>query len=287
MLGFREYQKKLAALRNMQRITRTMKMIATTKLARSQVALIKARAFYQSFAALVQDAAGAADPAAHHELFAARPPSGYALIVLFTSDMGLCGAFNQQVIRAAAREAAALRARGLALRMSFCGRRGYHAFKHQFEVRSFHENATRAPSWAEALQIGDGIFDAFREGGYDEVRLAYNRFVTPLQQVPQAEVLLPLAPPAPQPGAAAAAVCEPSGAELLAQLVRNMVRLKIHEALLHNAAGEHGARMTAMDTATTNIDHLRTTYTLLKNRARQASITNELTEIVASKEAME
>jgi F-type H+-transporting ATPase subunit gamma len=287
MANFRQYDKKISGLRSMQRVTKTMKMVAATKLQRAQQAQKTAGVYNAQLGRLVERLAAAAP--ASHPLLTTRSPARNALLLVITSDKGLCGGFNNRLIRGVEQWLADHRESFHRVRVSFCGKRGYEALRRQVEVRSFYDEVAAKPGFADASAIGAELRKVFLAGRYDEVYLAYNQFKSALTQIPTIDRLLPLVP-ARAPAAAHAMVAdylfEPTGPELLGLLLEKTVNFRVFHALLENAAGEHGARMTAMDSATNNIETLTDRYTLLKNQARQAAITTELVEIISGAEAL-
>ena len=286
MPHFREYNAKIRQLQNMRRVTLAMKMLSTTKLARAQEAMARAQAFEREWSGLVRMVAhqgGGRDP-----LLAPRAAPESAFVLMISTDMGLCGGFNNNLNRAVAGWLAERRAGYRILRFSFCGRKGHQAFRDRVEVRSHYENSVRRPDMRLAMKIGQEIFDTYAEGKYDEVFIARNRYFDPGWQEPIIERLLPVdldAAPAGEP-MAPLVLMEPGPSRLLPQLLARHVCHRVFAALQENASGEHAARMKAMDSASKNIDGLCDSYTLLRNRARQASITTELIEVVSGAEAL-
>ena len=288
MANHRKYNAKLTSLRNMQRVTKTMKMVAATRLNHAQEARRKATAYMAKLDKLVTHLATTGVEASH-PLMQPRAVPRSALVLLITSDRGLCGGFNHRLNKHVAEWLDRKRPDYRRIRMSFCGKDGYLCFKDHVEVRNYFEGSTSAPSFADALVIGAQLVRAFLAGRYDQIYLAYNVFRSPLSQDPTMELLLPLGRErmgTRAPRAETAYLFEPAGSEMLGFLLQKTVNFRIFNALLENAAGEHGARMTAMDRATTNIDTLCETYTLLRNQARQSAITTELVEIISGAEAL-
>ena len=288
MANFREYNAKIRQLQNMRRVTLAMKMLSTTKLARAQEAMARAQAFDREWSGLVRQVAGVGS-GGRNPLMKPRERPESAYVLMITSDMGLCGGFNNNLIRATAAWLAERRERYRILRFGFCGRKGYQFGRDRVEVRAYYEDAVRRPDFGLAARIGQEIFETYAEGKYDEVYLARNRFFSPLWQEPVVERILPVdldAVPPPENGVPPYVLLEPKPTQLLPHLLARHVGHRIFAALLENASGEHAARMSAMDSASKNIDSLCGTYTLLRNRARQASITTELIEVVSGAEAL-
>ena len=288
MANFREYNAKIRQLQNMRRVTQAMKMLSATKLARAQEAMARAQAFAREWSALVHLVAGLGrvlrDP-----LMKPRASPEAAFVLLITSDMGLCGGFNNNLHRTVAGWLAERGRRYRILRFGFCGRKGYQFARDRVEVRSVYADAVRRPNREQAARIGRETFATFAEGKYDEVFLARNRYFGPLWQEPVIERVLPVdldAVPPPEAGRARDVLMEPGPASLLPELLAQYLGHRLFAALLENASGEHAARLAAMDSAAKNIDALCDRYILLRNRARQDAITTELIEVVSGAEAL-
>lgn len=292
MASIKEYNVKLASLRNTVKMTKTMKMVSASKLRKAQEAQREAQDYAHKLNHLIARLAAAVDTHAH-PLLAPRDSVRKVLVLLITSDKGLCGGFNNNLIRAANRWLNATFTNGEEVTMSFCGRRGYQFFRSRRKVRHHYEGAQNNPTFEKAAPIGGDLMEHYLEGEYDAVYLVYNTFRSALSQVPTFQKLLPIESPEfaamvgeVEPIPSADYIFQPSQKEMLAMLIPRTVNFKIFYAMLENAAGEHGARMTAMDNATSNADQMIETYTLLRNRARQAAITTELIEIISGAEAL-
>ena len=285
MPGYREYKAKLTSLGNMRRVTAAMKMLSAARFARAQDAQRRARRFLREAATLTATVARAADLSAH-PLVEARPAGQPALALLICSDMGLCGGFNNNLVRQLQDWLAARPADAPAL-VSFVGRRGHVALRRRVAVRAVYPGAVR-PDLRYAADIARDLLAGYRAQAYGAVHLAYNVFHNANAQTPTVAPLLPLALPEDREAGPAAGpvLFEPPAAALADRLLEQAVVCRLFAALLENAAGEHGARMTAMENASRNIDQLRERYTLLRNRARQSAITQELNEVVSGAEAL-
>jgi F-type H+-transporting ATPase subunit gamma len=287
MPSIKEYDVKLKSLKNTQKMTKTMKMVSASKLRRAQEAQRNAMDYAARVEGLIARLAASVESAAH-PLLEQRVPKR-ALILLYTSDRGLCAGFNNNLIKFVGRWLAQNADKYPdGVELSFCGRRGFSHFKSRATVAKNYEDTTKAPDFLEARKIGQQIREKFEGGYYDEVYLAYNIFHSPLSQEPTLNKLLPVEANVLEGGEKVNAdyIFEPAQEEMLKTVLPRAVYFKIFNAFLENSAGEHGARMTAMDNATNNADDLIKTYTLRRNRARQAAITTELTEIVAGAEAL-
>ncbi|HXG51907.1 MAG TPA: ATP synthase F1 subunit gamma [candidate division Zixibacteria bacterium] len=285
MATLKAIRKRIGSIRNTQQITKAMKMVSAAKLRRAQEAAVAARPYAEKMAELLRNVA-ARLPAEAHPLLRAREEARIDL-VLFTSDRGLCGGYNANLIRAA--EAFARReGAGKEIRLVAVGRKGADYFRRrgaQFADRYLNVLAT--PAEALAAEIASKLIGRFISGETDAVYLLYARFRSALSQIPTLEKLLPMAVGgAAQPDQLTEYLYEPGLEALLASLLPRVTAIAIQRALLEATASEHGARMTAMDSATTNASKMMAALTLQMNRARQASITRELMEIVGTAEAL-
>ena len=290
MPSFRDFQIKLNGLQTMRRVTRTMKMVAATRLYQAQAALHQSASYGAALAAAWAAIRSRPTPD-DSRMLGTRVRVRNGLLLICTSDRGLCGSANAAILHAVERWLDENRPRFSILRASFCGKRGWQYFRNRIEVRSHYEGAVARPDPAIARRIGQDLCATFLAGRYDEVTLFYNRFFTPAYQEATVQRLLPMGPESLGPAAPPAAlpsdaVCEPSGVAMTERLLRQLVRFRVYEALLHNAASEHGARMAAMENATSNIDRLIEDTRLERNRRRQSAITREISEIVSGAEAL-
>lgn len=284
MPSLKELNSKIASLKNTQKMTRTMKLVAASKMRRAQQAQSDA-ADYAAELKLMLGGVAASVSGLDHPLLVPREQTQKVLVLLCMSDRGLCGGFNNNLCRYMSSWVAERRAESQAVSMSFCGRRGHVFFRRRGDVVQNYEGATERPAYATAAGIGDDLMQAYTSAAADRVYVAYNRFRSALSQVPTVEQVLPVAQEADQEGPADM-IFEPAVRRLLDMLLPNAIRFRVYHALVENAAGEHAARMTAMDSATSNAGDLIDQYTLERNQARQAAITKELIEIVTGAESL-
>lgn len=290
MPTFRDFQIKLNGLQTMRRVTQTMKMVAATRLHQAQFALRQSTPYSEamnSAMTALRSRYGKGDS----RLLGAPARVRNGLLLICTSDRGLCGSSNAVILHAVQRWLDQNRARFSILRASFCGRRGWQHFRTRLEVRSHYEGASARPTPEMARRIGQDLCETFLTGRYDEITVFYNRFFTPVYQEATILRLLPMEPeslgsPAAPQTSLADVVCEPTGSAMADRLLRQVVRFRVYEVLLHQAASEHGARMAAMESATSNIDRLIEETRLDRNRRRQGAITREIGEIVSGAEAL-
>jgi len=283
----KEYNVKLGRLRSTRKMTKTMKMVSANKLRKTQAMVKQAEVFKTALDRCVRDALRH-DGGETHPLLQLRPTPAPALVLVLTSDRGLCGGFNNNLIRQVVQWLDAHREQHPDSHLSCYGARGYQFFREHHGVRKYYQGITARPEFDVVRRIARDLEDAFLSGRYSNVLLAYNVFRSALTQKPVLEQLLPMQLPSAGAagGLAADVLHEPSGSQVRHYLLSQALAMQVYYAFLQSAAGEHGARMTAMDNSTANADKLIDSYSLLRNRARQAGITRELTEIVAGAEAL-
>lgn len=288
MPTLKEYNVKLARLRSTRKLTRTMKLVSVTKLRRAQEAEKRLLPFVGKIRHLAARLTAEEPRREHPLLLPARNP-GTILLLIVTADRGLCGSFNSTLLKAAMEWIRDQGARSRHVVVHCCGRRGYAYLRSRATVGRFYEEAVAYPTFLQACRIGQDIQTALLAKRIDEAYVAWNAVKGLLGYSPQIERLAPLdSPPAGVPAERDESpwILEPDRDALLDAVVPWMINLKVYTALLGSASGEHGARMRAMDQASTNADNLIRQTLLQRNRARQAAITTELTEIVAGAEAL-
>ena len=301
--GIKIINKRIRSVRATQQITKAMKMVAASKLRRAQARLLSARPYAGKLSELLGHLA--ASGLDGHPLFAARPVKR-RLYVVATSDKGLCGAYNMNVIKLAQAALDGARRDGMDVAVYAVGKKARDYFgKRGYTLYESHADFGGDASADKAKRVGDRCETAFMTGEFDEVRLVYARFISTLTQRPTDQPLLPVAPPAAAPsaapakGAATAAVhatpaeaantdyiWEPGREALLGALLPLYMRNRVYLALCEAFASEHGARMASMSAATENAGELIDALTLRRNRERQATITQELSEIVGGANAL-
>jgi F-type H+-transporting ATPase subunit gamma len=293
MPSLKAIRNRIASVKNSRKITRAMKLVAASKLRRAQEAIIAARPYARALSRVVSELAGVAG-ADSHPLFEDRGANKVAIVV-FTSDRGLAGAFNANVIKAAERYAADELSSAESVSLRLIGKKANMHFSRR---RANITSADLAPTGATALQVAretaTRVIDDFLTGKVDRVYMVYNEFKSAISQTTQVQQILPVVPPKVAATAAATAggehqvdfIYEPSKDELLQRLVPLYVQIELYRAALESIAGEFGARMSAMESATKNAGEMISRLTLQYNRARQAAITKELLEIIGGAEAL-
>jgi F-type H+-transporting ATPase subunit gamma len=278
-------RKRITSIRNTQQITKAMKMVSAAKLRRAQEAALLARPYADKMNDILINLSARVSRSAH-PLLATREEKRIQL-VLVTSDRGLCGGYNANLVRAAE---AFIRTHGAGkeILLALVGRKGADYYRRRRgETGERYLNFLSTPAEELAAVIAEKLIARFIDGETDAVYLIYSHFRSALSQVPTVEKILPVALSETQePEQLTEYLYEPGAEELLSSLLPKITEIKIQRALLEAAASEHGARMTAMDSATTNASKMMGSLTLQMNRARQASITRELMEIVGTAEAL-
>src|SRR5262252_7748287 len=285
MATLKAIRKRISSIRNTQQITKAMKMVSAAKLRRAQEAAMAARPYADKMVELLHNVAARVSREAHPLLRAREEKKIHVL--LFTSDRGLCGGYNANLIRAAEafirREGA-----GKEINLVLVGRKGVDHFRRRrATIADRYINILATPAEELASAVGQAAIERFVKGETDAVYIVYSRFRSALLQVPTVEKLLPVALPETESTEQLTEyLYEPSVEAILASLLPKVAEVAIFRALLEEIASEHGARMTAMDSATSNASKMMGVLTLQMNRARQASITRELMEIVGTAEAL-
>jgi F-type H+-transporting ATPase subunit gamma len=294
MASLKALKGRIASVKSTQKITKAMKMVAAAKLRRAQQAAEAGRPYAERMAAVMANLSTrvASSPEAPR-LLAGTGAERTHLLVVCTSDRGLAGAFNSNIVRAARKRAEELTRDGKEVRFYLVGRKGKAVIGRLYPRQIVHEHDTSAmkqASFADAQTIARDLCRRFEEGGFDVAHLFYAHFQSALVQEPVAQQIIPVAAPETggdtTVGSNAAIEYEPDEEEILSELLPRNVAVQIFRALLENAASEQGSRMTAMDNATRNAGDMINRLTIQYNRTRQAAITTELVEIISGAEAL-
>jgi len=298
----KELKGRVASVKNVQKITRAMEMISAARLRRAEQRIRSLRPYASAIRRMTRHAAEAAVNLPNLPILNERESIEKVGMLLVTSDRGLAGAFNSQIVRAGLRAAAELEAEGKTVVFSGSGRRGVSSltFRKRDPVGAY-TGFTDRPAYANAREIAADLIAAYVDGDVDGVEIFYNHYISPLQQRVTRETLLPLqqasileegdeedevSEATDEHGHRALVDYEPEPGEILERLVPTYVEISIYRALLESTASEHGARMTAMRNASENAGELIDSYTLQMNRERQADITQEIMEVVAGAESL-
>lgn len=298
MPSLKELRGRIAGVKSTRKITSAMKMVAASKLRRAQNQAEAARPYAETMRRMMSELAAASqgmDPSTLPPLLAGTGKDDVHLLVILTSDRGLAGGFNANIIRTARQQIEELKAKGRTVRLLPVGRKGAEIFKRYYPemvVDSLHNNSgTQQAAYALAQDLAKRIRDLVEAGEIDACSLLRNRFVNAMTQLPQSIGLVPL--PAGENDNTSHARAdgavyefEPNEGQLLAELLPRNLLVQFYAAILESAAGEQGARMTAMDNASRNASKAIDRLSLRYNRTRQANITNELIEIISGAEAV-
>ena len=287
MASLRDIRRRIASVRKTQQITRAMRMVAAAKLRRSQDAIESARPYARYMRATLEAVAASLGNAAEHPLLVPRERVRRLELLVVTSDRGLCGAFNSNVLKYAEALRCEREAQVEEIGYTLLGRKGLEFVRRRRRVVSEGYVALGNVRYGHAEAVAEPLMSRYVAGELDEVVLVYSEFVSALTQRPTEVRLLPFT----SEGAAAQEFgppihFEPRADRLLALLAPKAIEVEIYRALLESQAGEHAARMTAMESATRNTEEMIDLLTLTYNRARQAAITKELVEIVSGAEAL-
>jgi F-type H+-transporting ATPase subunit gamma len=299
MASQRDVKNRIASIKNIEKITRAMQMVAAARLRRAEQRIAALRPYAGAIRRMTRQAAEAADNVPSLPILKEHDAIETVGILLVTGDRGLAGAFNSQIIRAGIRAAAEHEAEGRTVVYFASGRRGVSTLKfRKKDPIGEWVGFTDRPAYADARDIAEGVMTAYVDGQVDLVEIFYNGYVSALTQEVRRETLLPLQQATILDEAEDEDVAEedkqsrslveyePEPEEILARLVPDYVEISIFRALLESTASEHGARMTAMRNASENASDLIDDYTLEMNRARQADITQEIMEVVAGAESL-
>jgi len=290
--NLRDIRKRIASIRSTQQITKAMKMVAAARLRRAQESILAARPYATKMLEVLSSLA-ARTSAEAHPLLARREPRRIEVVV-FTSDRGLCGAFNMNLIQRTERFVAEEKGRTEEIALSFIGKKGRDYFrKRKVSIRREYINFFGKVDYPLASRIGQALAQAYSDKQVDGIYLLYSEFRSAIQQAVVLKKILPVTPRTPMEGegapsrsAAVEYLYEPSEGEILDKLLPMYVEVQVYQALLESVASEYGARMTAMENATNNAAEMIEKLTLVYNKARQASITKELIEIISGAEAV-
>jgi F-type H+-transporting ATPase subunit gamma len=295
MATLREIRQRISGVKSTQKITKAMKMVAAAKLRRAQDAVVSARPYARKMKEVFSHLSGVVD-VTNNPMFVSRPAANIAIIIV-TSDRGLCGAFNSNIIRAAVNHIQTNYADLIPakkVKLICIGKKGFDFFqKNNYRVVGKRLGIFQELKFNHAQDVITEILDGFLTGEYDRVEIVYNEFKSIIQQRLVIEQILPIQTDLTirpseirNPKSPINYIYEPSGHAIIEALIPKHLNFQIWRALLESYAAEQGARMSAMDNATTNATDMIRSLQLSYNKARQASITKELLEIVSGAEAL-
>ncbi len=290
MPSLKDLKNRIESVKSTRKITKAMQMVAAAKLRRAQEAAIEARPYTERFTAVMAGlAASVGGSDAAPQLLAGTGSDQTHLLVVLTSERGLCGGFNSSIVKLARARAAALQADGKTVKVLTVGKKGREQLKRDFQdVMVAHVDLTEVKriGYSDAQGIASDILSRFEGGEFDVATIFFNEFESVISQIPTEQQIIPGSFEDEGEGTGTVYDYEPDEAEILADLLPRGVATALFAALLENGASEQGARMSAMDNATRNAGDMIDRLTIQYNRSRQAVITNELIEIISGAEAL-
>ncbi|MEQ8266936.1 MAG: F0F1 ATP synthase subunit gamma [Parvibaculum sp.] len=294
MASLKDLRNRIASVKATQKITKAMQMVAAAKLRRAQEAAEAARPYAERMDRVLANlSAGMVGRSDAPALLAGTGSDKVHLVIVATADRGLCGGFNSSISRLARQRILKLIGEGKTVKIVTVGRKGRDTLKRDFGdriVKSFEFTGIRQMGFQQAEDISRTVLELFEAGEFDVATLFYSKFVNVVSQIPTAQQLIPASVPADAGGGVdlggAVYEYEPDEAEILKDLLPRNLSVQIFRALLENVAGEFGAKMSAMDSATRNAGDMIKKLNITYNRSRQAMITKELIEIISGAEAL-
>ncbi|MCE5194657.1 MAG: ATP synthase F1 subunit gamma [Nitrospiraceae bacterium] len=286
MATLRDIKRRIKAVHSTKQITRAMKMVSAAKFRRAHERLIEMRPYATRMNAVISSLANSVE-AETHPLLVTRPVKKVEVVV-FTSDRGLCGAFNSNILKNAVKQIAELKQKGIEVTISTIGRKAYEYYKRRNIQLRKSWNIAGSVAFTNAQEISINIIENYVSEAVDEVILIYNEFKSVIAQETVTPRLLPMAPleTTAEVQPVSNFIYEPNKEELFDDLLPKNVEIQIFSALLESQGSEEAARMTAMENATKSANDMIDSLTLQYNKARQTSITTELMDIVGGVEAL-
>jgi F-type H+-transporting ATPase subunit gamma len=284
MPNLKEIRNRIASVKSTMQITSAMKMVSAAKLKKAQDAITAMRPYANKLTELLQNLSASLDGDSGSK-YATQRDVKKALVVSITSNRGLCGAFNTNIIK----QSVSLyhgEYHGKQVDFVTIGKKGDDILGKKFNIISNHSDVFDALTFDNVAAIAEGLMQRFIDGEYDKIDLIYNRFKNAATQIVTTEQFLPIVPIEGESSSNTDYIFEPSKMEIVEQLIPKSLKTQLFKAIRDSFASEHGARMTAMHKATDNAGELKNQLTLTYNKARQAAITNEILEIVGGAEAL-
>ncbi|NER09877.1 ATP synthase F1 subcomplex gamma subunit [Muriicola jejuensis] len=284
MANLKEIRNRIASVSSTMQITSAMKMVSAAKLKKAQDAITAMRPYADKLTELLQNLSGSLD-ADTGSSFAEERPVRKVLIVTITSNRGLCGAFNSNVIK----ESISLKSNTFVdqeVHFLTVGKKGFDQLKKKNTVVADHSKVYDDLTFDHIAQIAEELMEHFISGSYDKIVLVYNKFKNAATQILMTEQFLPIVPVTSENRSSTDYIFEPEKEKIVMELIPKSLKTQLYKAVRDSFASEHGARMTAMHKATDNASELRDQLKLTYNKARQAAITNEILEIVGGAEAL-
>ncbi|MFA5185480.1 MAG: ATP synthase F1 subunit gamma [Patescibacteria group bacterium] len=294
-LSTRLIRSRIKSATNMRKITKAMELVAAAKMRKAIQLTLASRDYARTIRQVVEETSGLVDPNTH-PLLAGRPVTKNTILAIASSDRGLCGSFNAQLMR---KTLEFLKTRSESVSIVTIGKRAEQAVRRAgYKILAAFPSVSNAPSYERSAPIGNLLYEEFTSGRADRIFIAYTDFKNALVQIPAISQLLPVIPETELPTTLAEqeeeteleepkALFEPDARSLLDTLLPRLLEMQVYQSLLESAASEQSARNTAMHSATDNANNMLQDLTLTFNQARQAMITREISEISAGKAALE
>ena len=284
MANLKEIRNRIASVSSTMQITSAMKMVSAAKLKKAQDAITAMRPYSSKLTELLQNLSATLDGDAGGAYSKQREVSKVLLVVV-TSNRGLCGGFNSSVIKETTQNIAA-NYQEVDVDLLTIGKKGNDILSKSYPVIDARNDVFDNLTFDYVAEVAEKIMKLYSDGTYDKIEIIYNRFKNAATQIPQVEQFLPIKPVEGDTNASADYIFEPSKEKIVLELIPKSLKTQLYKAVRDSFAAEHGARMTAMHKATDNATELRDELLLTYNKARQAAITNEILEIVGGAEAL-
>lgn len=291
MASLKEIRNRIVSVQSTQKITGAMKLVSAAKLRRAQTAIIGLRPYSNKLNEILSNLSASVENSENSPLFAQRDIKKILLIVI-TSNRGLCGSFNSSIIKEVSKivdNKYKAQFESGNLELICIGKKGKEQLEKKFNIVGFYDTILEKAGFEQIAQISEQLMQDFADEKYDRVEVLYNKFINPATQRIELENYLPIENIQTEQTVqnnVVEYIFEPSQAELLDVLIPKILKIQLYKTLLDSIASEHGARMTSMSKATDNATELLRDFKLKYNNARQAAITNELNEIVGGAEAL-
>ena len=285
MANLKEIRNRIASVSSTMQITSAMKMVSAAKLKKAQDAITAMRPYSDKLTELIQNLSGSIDSYTQNPYTEQRPVQK-VLVLVITSNRGLCGGFNSNIVKAVSKNISTVYA-NKKVSLITLGKKGNDILQKSFEIETNNNEIFDELTFSNASAIADSFMSDFTNKKYDKIEVVYNRFKNAATQIVTTETLLPIVSEQDDQNTAGADyIFEPTQENIVQELLPKSIKMQLFKALRDSFASEHGARMTAMHKATDNATELRDQLKLSYNQARQAAITNEILEIVGGAEAL-
>ena len=292
MPNLKDLKNRIESVKSTRKITKAMQMVAAAKLRKAQEAAEQARPYADKMSLVMKKITSSDNVSSSSPLLTGNGNNNIHLIIIATSERGLCGAFNSSIVRLAKNHINKLKSEGFQFKILTIGKKGREQLKREFGENMIDHvdlSEVKKIAYENASTISDNIISMFLNNEFDVATIFYNQFESVISQVPQASQLIPIeinSEKTQNDNSISNFVYEPDEQEIIEDLLPKAIATKIFTALLENGASEQGARMSAMDNATRNAGDMIDKLTIQFNRSRQAAITNELIEIISGAEAL-